>query len=110
MKEQEWGPVPSKPDQPYADLQGLYVSDMPDGEEHHNWQDGSEYYGEWRDGQPNGRGIFVSQSGQAMHCYSAAAKLLLWLARAIVQHKHLVVNETGLQTARKFVVHVQRSS
>ncbi len=37
---------------------------MPDGEEHHNWPDGSEYYGEWRDGQPNGRGIFVSQSGQ----------------------------------------------
>ncbi|KAL0047732.1 hypothetical protein WJX82_010619 [Trebouxia sp. C0006] len=63
VKEQEWGPVQSKPDRPYADLQGLYVSDMPDGEEHHNWQDGSEYYGEWRDGQPNGRGIFVSQSG-----------------------------------------------
>jgi hypothetical protein len=69
VKEQEWGPVQSKPDRPYADLQGLYVSDMPDGEEHHNWQDGSEYYGEWRDGQPNGRGIFVSQSGQAMYCY-----------------------------------------
>ena len=81
MKEQEWGPVQSKPDRPYGDLQGLYVSDMPDGEEHHNWQDGSEYYGEWRDGQPNGRGIFVSQSGQPVYCYSAAATLL-WRARS----------------------------
>ena len=64
QKEPEWEPVQSKPNRQYTDLQGIYVSDMPDGEEHHNWTDGSEYYGEWREGQPSGRGIFVSQSGQ----------------------------------------------
>lgn len=64
QKEPEWEPVQSKPNRQYADLQGIYVSDMPDGEEHHSWSDGSEYYGEWREGQPSGRGIFVSQSGQ----------------------------------------------
>jgi len=38
--------------------------DFGDGEAHHRWPDGSEYFGEWHDGQPNGRGIFVQPSGK----------------------------------------------
>ena len=67
---QEWDNVQPQPDRQYGDAQGAYVSDMPDGEEHQHWPDGSEYYGEWRDGQPNGRGIYVSASGQSC-CVSA---------------------------------------
>ena len=37
--------------------------DHDDGEAHHRWTDGSEYFGEWHGGQPNGRGIFVWPSG-----------------------------------------------
>ena len=37
--------------------------DHDDGEAHHRWADGSEYFGEWHGGQPNGRGIFVWPSG-----------------------------------------------
>lgn len=37
--------------------------DIEDGEAHHSWLDGSEYFGEWRDGRPNGRGIFVWPTG-----------------------------------------------
>ena len=61
---QGWDPLQAGPERLYGDLQGIYVPDIPDGEEHQHWADGSEYYGEWRDGQPNGRGIFVSTTGQ----------------------------------------------
>lgn len=56
------------PERLYGDPEGIYVPDIPDGEEHQHWVDGSEYYGEWRDGQPNGRGIFVSTTGQPQVC------------------------------------------
>ena len=63
---QQWGPqVPA--DRPYGDEEGLFVASVPDGEEHFSWPDGSEYFGEWRDGQPNGRGIYVSDSGDCIH-------------------------------------------
>ena len=61
-KQQEWGPQ-SPTDRSYGDEEGLFVAEVADGEEHYSWPDGSEYFGEWRDGQPNGRGIYVSQSG-----------------------------------------------
>ena len=35
-----------------------------DGEAHRRWPDGSEYFGEWHGGQPNGRGIFVWPAGE----------------------------------------------
>ena len=37
--------------------------DIDDGEAHYKWADDSEYFGEWRGGQPNGRGIFVWPTG-----------------------------------------------
>ena len=65
---QQWGPqVPA--DRPYGDEEGLFVASVPDGEEHFSWPDGSEYFGEWRDGQPNGRGIYVSESGSCSICW-----------------------------------------
>ena len=39
--------------------------DEDDGEAHHRWSDGSEYFGEWHGGQPSGRGIFVWPSGES---------------------------------------------
>lgn len=59
----EWNQIQPGPERLYGAEHGIYVPDIPDGEEHQHWADGSEYYGEWRDGQPNGRGIFVSTSG-----------------------------------------------
>ena len=38
--------------------------DKSDGEAHHRWPNGTEYFGEWHGGQPNGRGIFVWPSGE----------------------------------------------
>lgn len=42
---------------------GLQVDGVADGEQHYRWPDGSEYYGQWQDGRPQGRGIFVWPSG-----------------------------------------------
>ena len=68
IKQQVWEETERPTGRLYEDPQGIYVPLMPDGEEHHHWKDGSEYYGEWRDGQPSGRGIFVSQTGLVCSC------------------------------------------
>ena len=49
--------------------------DIEDGEAHHSWLDGSEYFGEWRDGRPNGRGIFVWPTGVFTNWCRTAARL-----------------------------------
>lgn len=69
QQQQEWDLLQPHSERQYGDLRGVYVPDIPDGEEHQHWADGSEYYGEWRDGQPNGRGIYVSKSGQDHECF-----------------------------------------
>lgn len=69
------------PERLYGDPGGIYVPDIQDGEEHQHWLDGSEYYGEWRNGQPNGRGIFVSTSGQPHVCHTSNTVLTWALAR-----------------------------
>ena len=58
----EWGPQ-APADRQYGDEEGLFVAEVGDGEEHYFWPDGSAYFGEWQDGQPHGRGIYVSSSG-----------------------------------------------
>lgn len=53
--------------------------DIEDGEAHHSWPDGSEYFGEWRNGRPNGRGIFVWPTGvftkQVLYCRETRSAL-----------------------------------
>ncbi|GAB4813492.1 hypothetical protein N2152v2_000538 [Parachlorella kessleri] len=39
--------------------------DLPNGERHVSFADGSEYYGEWHDGTMHGRGIFFWPNGDA---------------------------------------------
>ena len=41
----------------------VVVATVPDGEHHWLWDDGSEYFGEWRDGAAHGRGVFIWRSG-----------------------------------------------
>ncbi len=48
--------------------------DEEDGEAHHSWLDGSEYFGEWHGGRPNGRGIFVWPTGMYSANVSRAAR------------------------------------
>ena len=62
-KQQVWDEADRPSERLHGAPQGIYVPMMPDGEQQRIWSDGSDYYGEWHDGQPNGRGIFVSQSG-----------------------------------------------
>ena len=53
------------------------LEDEDDGEAHHRWPDGTEYFGEWHGGQPNGRGIFVWPSGK--HC--SPPQRSLWITQ-----------------------------
>lgn len=41
---------------------------VSDGEHSYQWADGGEYFGEWRDGHPHGRGTYVSPDGQQSPC------------------------------------------
>ncbi len=36
-----------------------------DGEHAYQWADGGEYFGEWRQGHPHGRGTYASPDGQS---------------------------------------------
>ncbi|KAK9837682.1 hypothetical protein WJX74_002866 [Apatococcus lobatus] len=49
------GPLPSRP--------ALHAA-VADGEHSYQWADGGEYFGEWRDGHPHGRGTYVSPDGE----------------------------------------------
>lgn len=40
-------------------------ADMPDGEHSFVWDDGSEYFGGWHEGQAHGRGVFSWPSGRS---------------------------------------------
>ena len=45
---------------------GALTAAVPDGERNYVWDDGSEYFGEWKDGQANGRGVFSWPSGMLL--------------------------------------------
>ena len=58
------------------------ASAVADGRHHARWPDGSEYYGEWRDGRAHGRGAFVWPSGTPADFSSSEGALMqvsFWL-------------------------------
>lgn len=55
---------PSKADAAAASRPPLSAP-LDDGERHHKWPDGGEYFGEWNHGLAHGRGIYVYPSGVA---------------------------------------------
>ena len=83
IKQQVWDESERPTGRLYNDPQGIYVPLMPDGEEHYHWKDGSEYYGEWWDGQPCGRGIFVSQTGTVTDRLSVHLSVCLFVYRSV---------------------------
>ena len=45
---------------------GPLFAEVPDGERNYVWDDGSEYFGEWRNGAAQGRGVFSWPSGKLL--------------------------------------------
>lgn len=50
----------------------VLIPDLPDGEHHVRFADGSEYYGEFQGGTLHGRGVFLWANGERLQALDAA--------------------------------------